>query len=135
VFVCNRLSVLVVRATRGALMKAGKSGSRGLALAALVSCLALVGCGGGEDSGFPSLATAYGTGEWVGEDGRFVQTYTMNDGEVAQYTVTGRITIDAQSDGTWTGTVFRCERPRARGATAAERWPAPSARIAPCVFL
>jgi len=91
-------------------MKAGKSGSRGLAPAALVSCLALVGCGGGEDSGFPSLATAYGTGEWVGEDGRFVQTYTMNDGEVEQYTVTGRITIDAQSEGTWTGTVFRCER-------------------------
>jgi hypothetical protein len=91
-------------------MKAGTSGSSGLAAVALVSCLALVACGGGEESGFPSLATAYGTGEFVGEDGRFVQTYTMNDGEVAQYTVTGRITIDAQSEGTWTGSVFRCER-------------------------
>jgi hypothetical protein len=79
-------------------------------LAVLATSLALVGCGGGgaQDSGFPSLATSYGTG--IAEEGRFTQTYTMNDGETEQYTVTGRITIDTQSEGAWSGRVFRCER-------------------------
>jgi hypothetical protein len=81
--------------------------SRGRVLAALVTSFALVGCGGSQDSGFPSLATSYGT---VGEEaGRFTQTYTMSGGEVEEYTVTGRITVDTQSGGLWAGRVFRCE--------------------------
>jgi hypothetical protein len=85
--------------------------SHGLALATLVSSLPLIGCGGGEDSAFPSLGCCYGTS--LGEEGRFQQTYTMDDGEVERYTVTGRIAIDTQGEGAWTGTVFRCERNQA----------------------
>ena len=77
---------------------------RGLVLAVAVSSLALVGCGGGQDSEFPSLLTSYGT-----TGGReIIQTYTMNDGEVEEYNLGGHITIDTQSEGMWTGRVFRC---------------------------
>jgi hypothetical protein len=33
----------------------------------------------------------------------------MNDGEVEEYTVSGHITVDTQSEGTWSGRVLRCE--------------------------
>ena len=84
--------------------------SRSRALIPLAACvsLALVGCGGSEESELPSLHNHYGTN--LEEYGRFQQTYTMSDGESERYIVSGRLQVENHEPGIWTGTIFRCER-------------------------
>ena len=91
-------------------MASTSSRSRAWMLTMLLTSVALVACGGGEDAGseFPPLMGSYGATPI--EPGKFDQYYTMSDGETEYFWCSGYVDVADQQGGAWTGSLIRGQR-------------------------